>query len=137
LRRQNRQQVVMHCMGSVSWYRFSRTLRRTNASIRSLSAEVAKRHQWNVEETTAFPQTTVGPSCFKCRYINFDNDKDRSYRRPITVIIHNTLRVWCIGLGAPDDDAITDVTTVNKQNGASYVLLSFQFLNSNFINFYW
>jgi len=53
-------------------------------------------------------------------YINFDNDNDRSYRRPsITVIIQNTLR-------ASDDDAITDVTTVNKQNSVSYVLLSFQ-----------
>jgi len=46
----------------------------------------------------------------------------------------NTLRVRCIG--ASDDDAITDVTTVNKQNGVSHVLLSFQLLNSNFINFY-
>ena len=56
------------------------------------------------------------PSCFKCLYINFDNDNDRSYRRPsITVIIQNTLRVRCIG--TPDDDAITDVTTGNKQNG--------------------
>ena len=34
---------------------------------------------------------------------------------------------------APDDDAITDVTAVNKQNGVSCVLLSFQLLNSNFI----
>ena len=52
-----------------------------------------------------------------------------------TVRRQNTLRVRCIG--ASDDDAITDVTTVYKQNGVSYVLLSFQLLNSNFINFYW
>jgi len=38
---------------------FSRTPRRTNASIRSLSAEVVKPHQWNVKESTAFPRTTV------------------------------------------------------------------------------
>jgi len=50
-------------------------------------------------------------------------------------VIQNTLRVRC--MGAPDYDAITDVTTViNKQNGVSYVLLSFQLLNSNFINFF-
>ena len=47
----------------------------------------------------------------------------------------NTLRVRCTG--APDDDAVTEVTRVNKQNGVSYVLLTFQLLNSNFINFSW
>ena len=54
-------------------------------AIQTLSAEVAKvakPHQWNVKETTAFPRTTVGAySYFKCMYINFDNDNDRSYRR--------------------------------------------------------
>ena len=55
-----------------------------------------------------------GHSYFKCLCINFDNDNDISYCRPsITVIIQNTLCVRCIG--ASDDDAITDVTTVNKQ----------------------
>ena len=52
-------------VGSVSWLLIqaqhcSSTPRRTNASIRSLSAEVAKPHQWNVKETTAFPRTTAG-----------------------------------------------------------------------------
>ena len=118
MRRRNRQQVVMHwdqCLDTCSAVLFVAQ----NVSIRSLSAEVAKPHQWNVKETTAFPRTTVGPSCFKCLYIKFDNDNDRSYRRPsITVIIQNTLRVRCIGVptdieyiyvGVPDDHSVNSI----------------------------